>query len=86
MWRYYQKNKENLELTKETYKDGVLSTEVFTKKNTPDNLPVDIEDFEIERITTNPRGGAWLKYKKKEELYENSQNQSLTEKNNVIIS
>ena len=33
-----------------------------------DNFEVDLEKFEIERITTNANGGKWLKYKLKEEV------------------
>ena len=79
-WRHYCRQKESLELTKETYKDGQLSTEVFTKQNSPDNIPVeDIEEYEIEKFTTNPKGGAWLKYKKIEKIYDEDHTQNLVD-------
>lgn len=43
-------------------KNGETVSERWGKQNTPINLP-DFQGFELEAATTNPNGGAWLKYK-----------------------
>lgn len=68
VWRRYLKTKNKLKLSKEIYKDGKLTFETFTNK--PDNVQINHDDFDIERMTTNPYGGAWIKLKKKEKLLE----------------
>lgn len=64
IWRNYLKQKEKLELRKQVYEHGKLRFETFGKTPDPEKLPVDEKEYELERITTNPGGGAWLKYKK----------------------
>lgn len=72
IWRLYNKQKEKLELSKQVVKDGQIQTETYTKIGHPQELPVNMEDYEIERLTTRPQGGAWLKLKKIEKLYDES--------------
>lgn len=67
-WRRYLTQKNGLELTKEIYENGEVKWETF--KKTPEDKEVDLEGMELERVTTNPHGGAWLKYKKKEQMYD----------------
>lgn len=64
IWRNYLKQKNKLKLDKEIYVDGELKFETF--KNKPEDVKIDHENFEIEKLTTNPYGGAWMKLKKKE--------------------
>jgi hypothetical protein len=77
IWRSYLRQKNNLQLSKETYKDGELVSETYTKPQTPQEVEINPEEFEVERITTNPNGGAWMKYKKKEEIFNDSHCQDL---------
>lgn len=53
-----------LETVKEIYdRNGNLLYE--TKKKVPSELPdIDYSNFEVEKVTTNPYGGKWVKYKK----------------------
>ena len=46
------------------YKDGKLLFETF--KKVPEELEYDKKNFEIQSITTNPNGGAWARFTKKE--------------------
>ena len=64
IWQSYLKKKNNLQITKEIYQDGKLKFETFKEK--PKDVHIDHENFDIERITTNPHGGAWFKLKRKE--------------------
>ena len=68
IWRAYIGTKNKLKLTKEIYQDGKLKWETFREK--PKEVNINHEDFDIERVTTNPYGGAWFKLKKKEKFYE----------------
>lgn len=43
-------------------KHGGTITERWGKQNTPTELP-DFQNFQLEAATTNPNGGAWLKYR-----------------------
>ena len=80
IWRDHLKQRSSLELKKETYIKGELYSEVYSKKTTPNNLSnVDLNEYEIERLTTNPNGGAWLKYKKKDIINDDSHQQDLLE-------
>ena len=82
IWRYYTKSKESLSLVKETYKDKKLMYETFKKKES--EISFNKEDFEIEKITTNPSGGTWTKFVKKDTSFnENHINNilSILEKN-----
>ena len=42
--------------------DDNPQTKTYTKQNHPKPLP-DFSGYELEAVTTNPHGGAWLKYK-----------------------
>lgn len=68
VWQAYLNNKNDLKLDKEIYVDGKLKFETFKKK--PENIEMDFSDFDLEKVTTNPYGGMWLKYKKSESLYD----------------
>lgn len=72
IWRNYKRQKENLELSKQVVKAGQVQTETYTKIGHPLELPIDLKDYEVERLTTRPQGGAWLKFKKLEKLYDES--------------
>ena len=67
-WRSYLKKKNSLELVKEIYDNGKLRFETFKEK--PKDVQINHEDYDIDRVTTNPYGGAWFKLKKKEKIYE----------------
>jgi len=77
IWRYYLTIKNTLKLSKETYQNGKLKFETF--KNIPEEVKINHEDFDIERMTTSPYGGAWIKLKKKEKIYEEEHLDKLTE-------
>lgn len=77
IWRGYLKQKNNLSISKETYKDGKLKFETFKEK--PEAVNINHDDYDIERLTTNPYGGAWIKLKKKERLYEDDHLDKLKE-------
>jgi len=77
IWRLYLKQKNKLEVVKETYKNGKLQFE--TLKERPKNVEVNHEDFDIDRMTTNPYGGAWIKLKRKEKIYEDDHLDKLKE-------
>lgn len=77
IWEAYLRKKNNLKLTKETYQNGKLKFETFKEK--PREIPINHEDFEIERLTTNPHGGAWLKMKRKEKFLNQEHQQDLLE-------
>lgn len=72
IWRNYKRQKEKLELSKQVVRNGQVEVETFTRKGDPQELPINMEDYEIERLTTRPQGGAWLKFKKLEKLYDES--------------
>lgn len=73
VWRSYlrlQKRKEkrnsNLETVKEVYHHGEIAWE--TKKlPVKDDKVIDIEGYEVVKITDNPYGGQWVTYKPKPE-------------------
>lgn len=67
-WQSYCKQQEKLKLDKQIYENGKLKWETF--KNKPDQIePIDSDLFEVERVTTNPYGGAWFKMKRKEQIH-----------------
>lgn len=68
IWRGYIKQTNKLAVVKQTYKDGELKFETFKEK--PKDVKINHEDFDIERFTTNPYGGAWIKLKRKEKMFE----------------
>lgn len=68
IWRNYLKSKNKLKLVKEIYDNGKLRFETFKEK--PKDVHINHEDYDIDRVTTNPYGGAWFKLKKKEKIYE----------------
>jgi len=69
-WESYVKQQKKLELAKQIYVDGKLKFETFKKGPEKAQLPENPEDYEIERITTNPYGGAWTKFKKREKSFD----------------
>lgn len=67
-WQSYTKDIDNMSLVKQTYTNGKLSSETF--KNQPhQEIEVDYNNFEIEKLTTNPNGVPWLKMKRKENFH-----------------
>lgn len=65
-WQSYVKQQQKLKLTKQIF-DGKGNLKFETFKKTPQPIQkYDEEKFEIQAITTNPHGGAWMKLKRKE--------------------
>ncbi len=83
IWRAYLRQKSKLELTKEVYKDNKLKFETFKKapEKTPD---VDINKFSVKSITTNPYGGAWIKYEESVDIAFNNEN--ITKLKNLLLT
>jgi hypothetical protein len=77
IWRMYLKTKEGLKLTKEIYENGKLKWETFKKVPEENHIKDVDKNFELERFTTNPHGGQWLKYKRKEQLFDDKHHQEL---------
>ena len=67
-WEQYLSEKNKLELSKEIYENGSLKWETFKKPPEQTELP-NSDDFEVEKFTTNPYGGAWLKLRRKEKIH-----------------
>lgn len=78
IWQLYLNKKNKLELSKEIYADGKLKFETFKKAPEKTELP-DSEEFEVEKYTTNPYGGAWMKMKRKENFFSEEHLEKLTE-------
>ena len=76
IWDQYDKQSDALELKKQILVDGKIKFETFVK---PAELAheYDPEDYDIEKVTTNPHGGAWVKMKKKEKMYDDSHLETL---------
>lgn len=77
IWRGYIKQTNKLAVVKQTYKDGELKFETFKEK--PKDVQINHEDFDIEKFTTNPYGGAWIKLKRKEKMFEQEHLDTLKE-------
>jgi hypothetical protein len=77
IWRGYIKQINKLAVVKQTYKDGELKFETFKEK--PEDVKINHEDFDIEKFTTNPYGGAWIKLKRKEKMFEQEHLDTLKE-------
>lgn len=77
IWRAYIKQTNKLAVIKQTYKDGELKFETFKEK--PEDVKINHEDFDIEKFTTNPYGGAWIKLKRKEKMFEQEHLDTLKE-------
>jgi len=77
-WQQYIKQEKKLSLVKQTYKGDKLAFETF-KKEATQPVQIDFEDFEIERLTTNPNGVPWIKMKKKENFYTEEHLETLKE-------
>lgn len=77
IWRGYIKQTNKLAVVKQTYKDGELKFETFKEK--PKDVKINHEDFDIEKFTTNPYGGAWIKLKRKEKMFEQEHLDTLKE-------
>jgi hypothetical protein len=67
-WQQYCKQENKLSLVSQTFKGDKLAFETF-KKQQKQAVPIDFDDFEIEKLTTNPNGVPWIKMKKKENFY-----------------
>lgn len=80
IWQTYLNRKNDLKLDKEIYENGKLKWETFKKK--PDDINMDFSGYDLERVTTNPYGGAWFKFKKQEVIYDDSH---LEELKNMLV-
>jgi len=68
VYNTYLKQVDKLELVKQTYLKGKKHSETFRK--TPIEAEgINEEDFEVKRFTKYTNGGAWVKYEKKETLF-----------------
>jgi len=77
-WQSYLKQENRLKLQKQVFKDGKIFVETYTKQ--PEPAPeVNLDDFFVEKMTTNPHGGSWMKYKRKENFYTEEHLESLKE-------
>lgn len=68
VWKRYVAQQAKLKLDKQIYVDGKLKFETFKNKPEPAGS-IDHTQYEIDRITTNPYGGAWYKMKRKEDFH-----------------
>jgi hypothetical protein len=71
-WENYIKQVDKLKVKKQIFVDGKLKFETFKEGPQKAQLPSNPEDFEIEKYTTNPYGGAWMKLKRKEKLLDDT--------------
>jgi hypothetical protein len=71
-WQQYVKQTDKLKVQKQIFVDGELKFETHKKGPEKAQLPANPEDFEIEKYTTNPYGGAWMKLKRKEKLLDDT--------------
>lgn len=78
-WQRYTKQANKLKLQKQIFVDGNLKFETFKEGPEKPILPENPEDFEIEKYTTNPYGGAWMKLKRKEKILDDTHLQDLKE-------
>jgi hypothetical protein len=78
MWQSYIKQEKKLSLVKQTFKNNELQFETF-KQEVKQEVDIDYDNFEIERVTTNPNGNPWIKMKKKENFYSEEHLQTLKE-------
>ena len=65
-WESYIKQTNKLKVKKQIFENGRLKWETFKEGPQKPQLPENPDDFEIEKYTTNPYGGAWMKLKRKE--------------------
>jgi len=84
IWRAYLNVKNNLELTKEIYENGELKWETY-KKTPEEAKEMDFTGYELERVTTNPYGGMWMKYKKESTINDEKHYDDLTERLKAVI-
>lgn len=69
VWQNYLTAQDKLRLNKQIFDgEGNLLWETF-KFHPQEVDPINSDDFEVEKITTNPYGGAWMKLKKKENFH-----------------
>lgn len=76
-WESYIKQVEKLKVQKQIFVDGKLKFETFKEGPKKPQLPENPDDFEIEKYTTNPYGGAWMKLKRKEKILDDTHLQDL---------
>lgn len=67
IYQNYLKQKDNLKLTKEVYKNKKLLYETY--KDKPDDEVIEDPEYKLVSYTSNPYGGSWKKYKKIEDPY-----------------
>lgn len=78
-WESYLKQTAKLKVSKQILVDGKLKFETLTKGPEKPRLPENPEDFEIEKYTTNPYGGAWMKLRRKEKFHSEEHLENLKE-------
>lgn len=78
-WESYVKQTEKLKVNKQIFVDGKLKFETFKKGPDKPQLPENPDDFEIEKYTTNPYGGAWMKLRRKEKFHSEEHLENLKE-------
>lgn len=78
-WQSYIKQVNKLKVKKQIFVDGNLKFETYKEGPEKAKLPENPDDFEIEKYTTNPYGGAWMKLKRKEKILDDTHLQDLKE-------
>ena len=66
-----------ININSETFVKGELKFETFKKEAQKAQVPEDLDDFEIEKYTTNPYGGAWTTRRRKEKILDDTHLQDL---------
>jgi hypothetical protein len=68
IWRKWLTSEAGLKLVKQITENGKVKWETY--KDVPKNeIKLNSDEFEVEKVTTNPYGGQWLKLKKKENFH-----------------
>ena len=78
-WESYVKQTEKLKVSKQIFVDGKLKFETLKLGPKKPVLPENPDDFEIEKYTTNPYGGAWMKLRRKEKFHSEDHIENLRE-------
>lgn len=78
-WQRYIRQVDKLKVQKQILVNGELRFETLKRGPKKAQLPNNPEDFEIEKYTTNPYGGAWMKLKRKEKILDDTHLQDLKE-------
>ena len=77
IWRTYQRQCSKMKVVKQTFTEGELTSEVYKPQEKLEK-EINFEEFEIERLTTNPNGMPWLKMKRKEKFHSEEHLKKLT--------